>query len=163
MITTTLIFWLVALTIFPQSPQSCNGECQDGYRSVCVKRGSDCKCTCIKDVASGVKALRELLEAYNVSSATINEAENRYRDKAGSEHGEFSFTVYDPASGEWLIRAQGLAGIVIIDTVTSVDDVSSASVTDAKVTDANNFPPRKKIRVTKKSLKTKKRVTKPSP
>ena len=99
---------LVALTFFPQEPQSCNGDCPDGHRSVCVRRGSDCKCNCIKDVEAGVTALRDMLYAFNVQDLTIKEAQERYRELAGKERGEFSFTVYDNA-GEWTIRGQGFA------------------------------------------------------
>jgi hypothetical protein len=168
MITPTLILWLVALTFFPQGTQSCNGECPDGYRSVCVQRGSTCKCACVKDVAAGVRSLRELLSSYNVSDPAINEAEGRYRELAGRQSGEFSFDIFDEGTGStWTIRGQGLAGTstVIVDGVTSVDEVTSVEA----VSSVNERPTqsvttkRKKIRNTSMRLRTKRRVRKQSP
>lgn len=109
MITTSVVaLWLVALTFVPQETQSCNGDCQGGYRSVCVQRGTNCKCTCIKDVEAGIKALRDLLSDYNASDpATINDAEERYKEFASQETGEFSFTIYESHVGYLTIRGQG--------------------------------------------------------
>ena len=156
MISPTLVaLWLVALTFFPQSTQSCNGDCQDGYRSVCVQRGSNCKCSCIKDVASGVRALRELLHEYNVSEPTIDEAANRYREMAGSTTGEFSFTVSDRGTGEWTIRGQGLFGHVTGDAITTDTVVETANL----ALRASQSQPPKKIKNTKKNLRRRKRPT----
>ena len=157
MISRTLVaLWIVALTFFPQGPQSCNGECQDGYRSVCVQRGGACKCACIKDVASGVTSLRELLHYYNVSETTIDAAVSRYRELAGQTTEEFSFTVNDVQTGEWTIRGQGLLGYGRVDPIGADTIVESANLT-AK--EGQSQPP-KKIKYTKKNLSAKKRRTK---
>lgn len=108
--TELLALWFMALTLNPQTTQDCSGDCQTGYRSVCVQRTDKCNCTCVKDVGAGTNALRGLLGAYNVSTATIDEAVQRYREIAGGTTGEFSFTVSD-GEGSWTIRGQGLLGM----------------------------------------------------
>lgn len=101
----TLAFLFITLALSPQTTQDCKGDCPEGYRSVCVQRGSNCNCSCVKDVAEGAGALRSLLEAYNVPSARIDEAVRSYRQRAG-QAGEFSFTISD--EGRTLtIRGQG--------------------------------------------------------
>ena len=140
MISTSIVaLLLVALTFFPQDPQSCNGDCQAGYRSVCVQRGPVCKCSCIKDVATGVTALRDLLYASNVSDLTITEAEKRYSDLASQESGEFSFTVYDSHTGQDLIiRGKGFAG-KSPDTVCCLGAASEGTRGGASTSGRNRF------------------------
>ncbi|HKV33403.1 MAG TPA: hypothetical protein VJP89_03765 [Pyrinomonadaceae bacterium] len=120
--TALVVLWLVALTFIPQTTQSCTGDCQEGYRSVCVQRGSICKCSCVKDVASGSRALRELLSAYNVSAQTIDAAEERYKEMASHTTGDFSFTVQDIEGLDLTIRGQGIAGTsnVIVDVESEI-------------------------------------------
>ena len=73
--------------------EDCKGDCPDGYLSVCVKRGSNCKCECAKDVDAAVTQLRELLTSAGVHSNKLGDAETRYRELVSG--GDFTFTIVD--------------------------------------------------------------------
>ena len=158
MISTLLVTLWLTLSFCPQTTQSCNGDCQEGYRSVCVQRGSNCRCSCIKDVAAGTQALRDLLSAYNVSEATINEAQERYKETARSTSGEFSFTVYDSGTGELTIRGQGLAGV---STIVEVSNAAKFSSLNGMVN--KNQSQGEKTKVFRKKPRTRKRPRNQSP
>ena len=90
----SLAVWLVGALLNVQTTQACTGECPRGFKSVCVQRGSDCNCSCVKTVEAGITALRNLFQRYSVSSQTVNDAARRYREFA-SGSSKFSFTVED--------------------------------------------------------------------
>lgn len=75
-----------------QSAQACQGKCQDGYLSVCVQRGSDCSCTCVKAVSDGARIVRDALRKLQVPDARIEGAVKRYESEASTRE-RFSFDV----------------------------------------------------------------------
>jgi hypothetical protein len=86
-------------------PQACRGECEAGYLSVCVQRGSNCNCTCVKGIKAGEDVVRRALESEHVPSDTIDEAISKYSDQASKQR-TVSFTVKS-ANDVWRISGDG--------------------------------------------------------
>jgi hypothetical protein len=111
-----LVLVLITAVAAPVIAGECTTSCSDGYRAVCVERGEDCRCSCVKTASEAPRTVRELLRAAGASEQAIQKAVQLVAERiaAGEENFKISFTSNGERYTITLTTREPSAGSIIV-------------------------------------------------